>query len=499
MAENLTIFSQNCRGGLSVASKRRDLFQYVRSKQYNIICLQDTHVNKNLESFIKAEWGYEAYFSSYTTNSRGVMTLINNNFEQKVKRIKTDENGNFMILDMVIEDKEVTLVNIYGPNKDNPQFYEQMKQKIEEFQNDHVIICGDWNMIMDVEMDSFNYVNINNPRARQSVLQLLDQENFIDPWRLMHENKKQYTWRRLNPTKKQARLDFFIIHESLFQYVTNTDIIPGYRTDHSAIILKLKFQNNERGKGYWKFNNSLLKDSQYIDKIKKIIEDVKQTYATNLNPDEMIPNQDLQFSINDQLFLETLLMMIRGDTIKYSSIKKKLSCKEEQSLEKEIKDLEDNINTNFSHIINEQFNTLAQKKDRLEEIRKAKIQGVMLRSRVRYEELGEKPTKYFFNLENRQFTNKVMNKIIDENGDEYTKTKDVLNCQKRFYENLYNDINIIDETHISDILGENETKLSEQEAENLEGEITLTELAQALKNMKNDKSPGLDGFTAEFF
>ena len=42
-----------------------------------------------------------------------------------------------------------------------------------------------------------------------------------------------------------------------------------------------------------------------------------------------------------------------------------------------------------------------------------------------------------------------MNKIIDENGDEYTKTKDVLNCQKRFYENLYNDINKIDDTHIS--------------------------------------------------
>ena len=62
-----------------------------------------------------------------------------------------------------------------------------------------------------------------------------------------------------------------------------------------------------------------------------------------------------------------------------------------------------------------------------------KVQGVMLRSQVRYEELGEKPTKYFFNLENRQFTNKVMNKIIEENGDEYTNTKDVLNCQKRFY------------------------------------------------------------------
>ena len=60
MAENVTIFSQNCRGGLSVATKRRDLFQYVRSKKYNIVCSQDTHNNKNLESFIKTEWSYEA-------------------------------------------------------------------------------------------------------------------------------------------------------------------------------------------------------------------------------------------------------------------------------------------------------------------------------------------------------------------------------------------------------------------------------------------------------
>ena len=128
-----------------------------------------------------------------------------------------------------------------------------------------------------------------------------------------------------------------------------------------------------------------------------------------------------------------------------------------------------------------------------------KVQGVMLRSRVRYEELGEKPTKYFFNLENRQFTNKVMNKIIEENGDEYTNTKDVLNCQKRFYQNLYDELNVIDDVSISDTLGENETKLSDQEAENLEGEIALAELTKALKNMKNDKSPGLDGSTVEFF
>ena len=37
---------------------------------------------------------------------------------------------------------------------------------------------------------------------------------------------------------------------------------PGYRTEQSSILLKLKFINNERGRDYWKFNNnkySLLK------------------------------------------------------------------------------------------------------------------------------------------------------------------------------------------------------------------------------------------------
>ena len=63
-----------------------------RSKKYNIICLQGTHINKSIKSFIKVEWGNEAYFSSYTINSRGVMILINYNFEQKVIIIKTENN-----------------------------------------------------------------------------------------------------------------------------------------------------------------------------------------------------------------------------------------------------------------------------------------------------------------------------------------------------------------------------------------------------------------------
>ena len=54
-----------------MTEKRRDLFHYVRNKKYNIICLQDVHINAQLEFFIKSEWGYEVFFSSFLNSSRG--------------------------------------------------------------------------------------------------------------------------------------------------------------------------------------------------------------------------------------------------------------------------------------------------------------------------------------------------------------------------------------------------------------------------------------------
>ena len=87
-----------------------------------------------------------------------------------------------------------------------------------------------------------------------------------------------------------------------------------------------------------------------------------------------------------------------------------------------------------------------------------------------------------------------MNKIIDSNAVEHTDTKDILNCQKQFYEKLYDKIPVSGNNSLTDILGENEDKLSDEEAQTLEGKIT-----HALKQMKNEKSPGLKGYTAEFF
>ena len=147
----------------------------------------------------------------------------------------------------------------------------------------------------------------------------------------------------------------------------------------------------------------------------------------------------------------------------------------------------------------ERLQEYERKKNTLNEIRNEKTEGIMLRSRSRYEELGEKPTKYFLQLETRNYTNKVINYLVDENGNEFNDTKNILNCQLNFYKNLYDDTNLVDDTPLQNILGENPSKLSDLDSSKLEGEITYAELSTALRNMKNNKSPGLDGLTVEFF
>ena len=98
--------------------------------------------------------------------------------------------------------------------------------------------------------------------------------------------------------------------------------------------------------------------------MKETIAEVKQTYLDDKNRN----NEDTQqskFNINDQLFLETLLLMIRGNTIKYSSFKKKQQQQEEIRLEQEIKILEDEVNFNFNNMSEEKLNLLENKKTTL--------------------------------------------------------------------------------------------------------------------------------------
>ena len=190
------------------------------------------------------------YASPFRNNSRGVMILINNNFEYKAERVETDPNGNFIILDIKMQDKRFTLVYLYGPNEDKPQYCNNIRQKLVHYESDLTTLCGDWNLVINPDIDTYNYLHISNPRARQTVLKFIEKGNFVDIWRVVHENEKGFTWSRRNPVRNLARLDFFLISDALFPYITDTSITMGFKSDYHGILLTFRFNENERGRGF---------------------------------------------------------------------------------------------------------------------------------------------------------------------------------------------------------------------------------------------------------
>ena len=64
---------------------------------------------------------------------------------------------------------------------------------------------------MDPDLDTENYKHVNNPKARIVVKDLLEEQEYMDAdaWRFLNEDKKEFIWKKLNPVRNQARLDFF--------------------------------------------------------------------------------------------------------------------------------------------------------------------------------------------------------------------------------------------------------------------------------------------------
>ena len=173
------------------------------------------------------------------------------------------------------------------------------------------------------------------------------------------------------------------------------------------VALHINFTQFIKGKPLWKHNHSLLSDSIYLKTMNDKINGVKKQYAVpiyNIENFHELPNDQIQFKINDQLFLETLLMELRGKSISYSSSIKKENETQEKEIERKIEEIEHNLTPENSIALDEL-------KDQLQTLHKRKIQGHLIRSRAKIIEEDEKPTKYFCNLETHNYSNKIIPKI----------------------------------------------------------------------------------------
>ena len=244
------------------------------------------------------------------------------------------------------------------------------------------------------------------------------------------------------------------------------------------------------------FNNSLLKDKEYLSLVRTWINDEKIKYAVplyNLENICNIPDESLQLSIDYDVFLEMLLLRIRGETIKYASYKKKNNKKVEKDLLSEIESLEKNLSNSNQEIYEE-------KKNELQSIRDKTLKGNYIRSRVQWLDDQEKPTRSFCSIEHKNYIEKTAKRIKLRDGTVCQDQKCILQEFKHFYANLFKRTCVnSDEINLKNLFSTSQTKtLTNEHSDLMEGKLTIHELSMALKQTKNNKTPGIDGFPADF-
>ena len=490
--DKIRINSFNSRG-MRNTSKRHSILHWLKNTHLGITLIQESHSVLTDEQKWQKEWGGQIYFSHGEFNARGVATLIPKEYNNRFEYIEghKDNNGRFLLISCKIDNIPLIIINIYAPTKDkqNDQinFIQNIKEKIDEYSGQNLILGGDYNTYLNIELDKKGgkqeqYTNYNN-----IIHSMCNELNLVDIWRIRNPIAKIFTRRENSKSGLiQSRLDYLLISNSLSYLITDTEIKPGLLSDHSIVNIILELAGTgRRGRGYWKFNNDLLTDLEYIELIKSVIKKSK-------NETEII---------DKCLLWEHTKCQIRTETTRYSIKRAKIQNETIKQLSAKIESMETNLDIQTDKQ-NPQYNEYLQIKGEWEKLIKKKNDGIILRSKAKWSEEGEKNTKYFMNLEKRNYNQKCIKKLIKSDGTEITDPKDIIEEQRRFYEDLYSSKlkNTKDQTNYDEYFLSNNIPKLDEELKNLcELELTLEECGKALKQLENNKSPGADGLTTNFY
>ena len=297
----------------------------------------------------------------------------------------------------------------------------------------------------------------------------------------MHPSKTEYTYISSTQTKVKSRIDYILVTDELLNFCKSVSILTAPVPDHKGVVLHLKTENMQRGKGYWKLNVSVLKEEEYKTGIKQLIFETYKEY------------RDIS---NERLIWDLCKIRIKEYSIKYCCKRaKKRKCKI-QLIQQELKKIEENIKENPSE---ETQHKHRQLKSDLEVLLLEKAAGAQIRARAEWTETGEKSTKYFLNLETQRQNKNVISTLRGKTNKLVHSAEDILNECKEFYKDLYQS-NKPSKEDIQQYLADIEkVELNEEEKQACDVMITGKECKEALINMKKGKSPGIDGLPVEFY
>ena len=154
--------------------------------------------------------------------------------------------------------------------------------------NHNVIFAGDFNIFFDASLDAKGGTLTLKGLSVNKLIELIETLNLCDMQRKRNPKKRQYTF-------QQKHLSG-IIQRRIIQ----SEGLDALLTDHSPVFCSISKQNEvnkRKDTGLWKFNNSLISNTDFVKQIKQLIQNIKQQELSESEQTDQIKWELLMYEI----------------------------------------------------------------------------------------------------------------------------------------------------------------------------------------------------------
>ena len=434
----------------------------------DILLFQETKVDSlKLAKAIELKLDGRVFWSFGSNNSRGTGIFIGKNIDAEIVRFSHDLDGRVVYVDINADDN-YRIISIYAHSREETNrklFFKSFTEFLNT--NRTVILAGDFNCIENTQLDKIGGNPNKGTSGSVELKEALNSKKLKDVFRFLHPTTINTTWKN---NEVACRLDRIYLEKCRINDVVRVSNHPSF-SDHEIVIMDIKEidSNSRRGKGYWKFPNSLLDDEDFCHDVKFRIVDCRREPE-----DEEIAE-----------WWDDTKSTIKEVGIEWGRNRRALLDMQYRDLCREYREAERN------------FNVIEMTRIKLliDDIELEKSKGAQIRARALILDETEAPSSYFYRKEISQGKKKTIQEI-EVNGTKTNRQPEIVSAFQNYYEDLYSarDVDTLAEDFVKDVP---QVSLEHQEA--LEHSITLEEIKAALEGMENNKSPGPDGLTKELY
>lgn len=468
--------------GIHHPIKRKKILSTLKKEKVHVAFLQETHLVDKEHIKLKRDWVGQIYYSSFSSNSRGVAILIHRSVPFVLGTCRKDPEGRYVLLQGTIYGTQITMMNIYAPTPPLSSFWTRVGSELVEYKCGLTLLGGDCNCALDINLDKSHRPSNIQSNNGAMLASMLDDVNLVDAWRTLNPLAKDFTFYS-NPHNSFSRIDYFFLAPEYVGQVNECNIGSIYISDHAPVYLDVNISEDTSKTMGWRFPSYILSDKDFKNKME---EELNLYFDKNDTSDT-----------NPEFLWEAAKAYIRGFTLSYMSHKKKKLLMKQDELEKDLKKAESahKSNPTKENLIKAQALRAA-----LNSILNEKASKSLFYQKQRLYEYGNKPSKYLARLLNQRETNNSIGAIRDPKGIRHYDRNKISSVFVSFYKSLYKSENISTKEDLDKFFSQMKLPtLTDEQQEILGRPIEKEEIFKAISLMHSGKSPGPDGFPVEWF